>query len=182
MFINRWQRAVFGRMCTMSWEEARAAPVLQRAPADTMRGEDASAPDISVISNQIWIIKVISLYDRLVLPFERHQRGEEDRPLPSSKPRKPYKRNLDGKVNKAEGKRKRTQLESEVTYIPIKNINKKERNRKREKFVQSSSSSYSMWKWPLYYFLVTRSKDARGCLPKWSRNTCSFHHMGCHLR
>uniref|UniRef100_A0A668AKY9 AT-rich interactive domain 5A n=1 Tax=Myripristis murdjan TaxID=586833 RepID=A0A668AKY9_9TELE len=52
-------------------------------------------------------------YERLVLPFERHQRGEEDRPLPSSKPRKPYKRNLDGKVNKAEGKRKRTPLESE---------------------------------------------------------------------
>lgn len=58
--------------------------------------------------------------DRLVLPFERHIKGEEDKPLPPSKPRKPYKRNLDGKVNKAEGKRKRTQsdreIDSEVTY------------------------------------------------------------------
>lgn len=55
-----------------------------------------------------------------MLPFERHIKGEEDKPLPPSKPRKPYKRNLDGKVNKAEGKRKRTQLDremdSEVAY------------------------------------------------------------------
>uniref|UniRef100_A0A3B4VE20 AT-rich interactive domain 5A n=1 Tax=Seriola dumerili TaxID=41447 RepID=A0A3B4VE20_SERDU len=34
-------------------------------------------------------------YERLVLPFERHIKGEEDKPLPLSKPRKPYKRNLD---------------------------------------------------------------------------------------
>ncbi|XP_053181541.1 AT-rich interactive domain-containing protein 5A [Scomber japonicus] len=53
-------------------------------------------------------------YERLVLPFERHIKGEEDKPLPPSKPRKPYKRNLDGKVNKAEGKRKRTQSDQEI--------------------------------------------------------------------
>uniref|UniRef100_A0A665VUN0 AT rich interactive domain 5A (MRF1-like) n=1 Tax=Echeneis naucrates TaxID=173247 RepID=A0A665VUN0_ECHNA len=57
-------------------------------------------------------------YERLVLPFERHIKGEEDKPLPPSKPRKPYKRNLDGKVNKAEMKRKRHQsardMESEI--------------------------------------------------------------------
>ncbi|XP_062273768.1 AT-rich interactive domain-containing protein 5A [Scomber scombrus] len=53
-------------------------------------------------------------YERLVLPFERHIKGEEDKPLPPSKPRKPYKRNLDGKVNKAEGKRKRTQSDREI--------------------------------------------------------------------
>uniref|UniRef100_A0A3B5KNI0 AT-rich interactive domain 5A n=1 Tax=Takifugu rubripes TaxID=31033 RepID=A0A3B5KNI0_TAKRU len=34
-------------------------------------------------------------YEKLVLPFERHMKGEDDRPLPTSKPRKPYKRNLD---------------------------------------------------------------------------------------
>ena len=51
---------------------------------------------------------------RLVLPFERHIKGEEDRPLPPSKPRKPYKRNLDGKVPKAERKRKRTQSDREM--------------------------------------------------------------------
>uniref|UniRef100_A0A3Q4HUV9 AT-rich interactive domain 5A n=1 Tax=Neolamprologus brichardi TaxID=32507 RepID=A0A3Q4HUV9_NEOBR len=39
-------------------------------------------------------------YERLVLPFERHIKGEEDKPLPPSKPRKPYKRNLDGKMTK----------------------------------------------------------------------------------
>lgn len=52
-----------------------------------------------------------------MLPFERHIRGEDDKPLPPSKPRKPYKRNLDGKVTKADGKRKRTDrdLDSEVT-------------------------------------------------------------------
>uniref|UniRef100_A0A668RU96 ARID domain-containing protein n=1 Tax=Oreochromis aureus TaxID=47969 RepID=A0A668RU96_OREAU len=58
-------------------------------------------------------------YERLVLPFERHIKGEEDKPLPPSKPRKPYKRNLDGKMTKAEGKRKRTHsdrdIDSEVT-------------------------------------------------------------------
>uniref|UniRef100_A0A7N8YEM1 AT-rich interactive domain 5A n=1 Tax=Mastacembelus armatus TaxID=205130 RepID=A0A7N8YEM1_9TELE len=53
-------------------------------------------------------------YERLVLPFERHIKGEEDKPLPPSKPRKPYKRNLDGKVNKTEGKRKRTQSERDM--------------------------------------------------------------------
>ncbi|XP_040899212.1 AT-rich interactive domain-containing protein 5A [Toxotes jaculatrix] len=53
-------------------------------------------------------------YERLVLPFERHIKGEEDKPLPPSKPRKPYKRNLDGKVNKAELKRKRTQSDREM--------------------------------------------------------------------
>ncbi|XP_026198759.1 AT-rich interactive domain-containing protein 5A [Anabas testudineus] len=53
-------------------------------------------------------------YERLVLPYERHIKGEEDKPLPPSKPRKPYKRNLDGKVNKAEVKRKRTPSEREL--------------------------------------------------------------------
>ncbi|KAK5871528.1 hypothetical protein PBY51_004407 [Eleginops maclovinus] len=53
-------------------------------------------------------------YEKLVLPFERHLKGEEDKPLPPSKPRKPYKRNSDGKVTKAEKKRKRTQSEREM--------------------------------------------------------------------
>lgn len=53
-------------------------------------------------------------YEKLVLPFERHIKGEEDKPLPPSKPRKPYKRNLDGKVHKAERKRKRTQSDREL--------------------------------------------------------------------
>uniref|UniRef100_A0A3Q0SM84 AT-rich interactive domain 5A n=1 Tax=Amphilophus citrinellus TaxID=61819 RepID=A0A3Q0SM84_AMPCI len=39
-------------------------------------------------------------YERLVLPFERNIKGEEDKPLPPSKPRKPYKRNLDAKMTK----------------------------------------------------------------------------------
>lgn len=51
---------------------------------------------------------------RLVLPFERHLKGEDDKPLPLSKPRKPYKRNLESKVKKADGKRKRTQSEREM--------------------------------------------------------------------
>ncbi|XP_042344918.1 AT-rich interactive domain-containing protein 5A [Plectropomus leopardus] len=53
-------------------------------------------------------------YEKLVLPFERHLKGEEDRPLPPSKPRKPYKRNFEGKIPKAERKRKRTQSEREM--------------------------------------------------------------------
>ncbi|XP_041856545.1 AT-rich interactive domain-containing protein 5A [Melanotaenia boesemani] len=53
-------------------------------------------------------------YERLVLPFERHIKGEEDKPLPPSKPRKPYKRNLESKVNKIEEKRKRTHSEREM--------------------------------------------------------------------
>ncbi|KAM9743515.1 AT-rich interactive domain-containing protein 5A [Menidia menidia] len=53
-------------------------------------------------------------YEKLVLPFERHVKGEEDKPLPPSKPRKPYKRNLEGKVTKHEGKRKRTLSEGGV--------------------------------------------------------------------
>ncbi|XP_062241064.1 AT-rich interactive domain-containing protein 5A isoform X2 [Platichthys flesus] len=53
-------------------------------------------------------------YERLVLPFERHVKGEEDKPLPPSKPRKPYKRNLDGKIKKVELKRKRSQSDREM--------------------------------------------------------------------
>ncbi|KAM9393816.1 AT-rich interactive domain-containing protein 5A [Pholidichthys leucotaenia] len=53
-------------------------------------------------------------YERLVLRFERHIKGEEDKPLPLSKPRKPYRRNSDGKPNKAEGKRKRTHSDREM--------------------------------------------------------------------
>ncbi|XP_061841770.1 AT-rich interactive domain-containing protein 5A [Nerophis lumbriciformis] len=46
-------------------------------------------------------------YERLVLPFERHLKGEDDKPLLLSKPRKPYKRNSEGKMNKVEWKGKR---------------------------------------------------------------------------
>ncbi|KAM9858183.1 AT-rich interactive domain-containing protein 5A [Aulostomus maculatus] len=52
-------------------------------------------------------------YERLVLPFERHLKGEEDKPLPASKPRKPYKRNPGGKI-KAEGAEKRFQSDKEM--------------------------------------------------------------------
>ncbi|XP_040052415.2 AT-rich interactive domain-containing protein 5A isoform X1 [Gasterosteus aculeatus] len=57
---------------------------------------------------------------RLVLPFERQIKGEEDRPLPPSKPRKLYKRILEHKrilerkVTKAEKKRKGTQSDREM--------------------------------------------------------------------
>ncbi|XP_077417788.1 AT-rich interactive domain-containing protein 5A isoform X2 [Vanacampus margaritifer] len=44
-------------------------------------------------------------YERLVLPYERHLKGEDDMPLPLNKPRKPYKRNSGGKI-KAEWKGK----------------------------------------------------------------------------
>lgn len=54
------------------------------------------------------------LFTRLVLPFERHIKGEDDKPLPPSKPRKPYKRNQEGKMNKADGKRKRSSSEREM--------------------------------------------------------------------
>ncbi|XP_061624518.1 AT-rich interactive domain-containing protein 5A isoform X2 [Phyllopteryx taeniolatus] len=53
-------------------------------------------------------------YERLVLPYERHRRGEDDKPLPLSKPRKPYKRNSGGKTNKAEWKGKRNMSEREI--------------------------------------------------------------------
>lgn len=53
-------------------------------------------------------------YERLVLPFERQLRGEEDKPPPPSKPRKQYKRSPDGKGSKSEGKRKRPHLEKET--------------------------------------------------------------------
>ncbi|CAB1319727.1 unnamed protein product [Coregonus sp. 'balchen'] len=51
-------------------------------------------------------------YERLVLPFERQLRGEEDKPLPPSKPRKQYKRSPEGSMS--EGKRKRPHLEKET--------------------------------------------------------------------
>lgn len=41
-------------------------------------------------------------------------KGEEDKPLPPSKPRKPYKRSLEVKVNKPGGKQKSTHSETEL--------------------------------------------------------------------
>ncbi|XP_061673588.1 AT-rich interactive domain-containing protein 5A isoform X2 [Syngnathoides biaculeatus] len=52
-------------------------------------------------------------YERLVLPYERHLKGEDDKPLPLGKPRKPYKRNVGGKTNKSEWKGKRSMSERE---------------------------------------------------------------------
>ncbi|XP_037113949.1 AT-rich interactive domain-containing protein 5A isoform X1 [Syngnathus acus] len=51
-------------------------------------------------------------YERLVLPYERHLKGEDDKPLPLSKPRKPYKRNSGGKI-KAEWKGERSKADRE---------------------------------------------------------------------
>lgn len=62
---------------------------------------------------------------RLVLPFERQMKGEEDKPLPPSKPRKPYKRNLDGKVHKTEKKRKRMDREMDSEVNIYSNVKKK---------------------------------------------------------
>lgn len=64
---------------------------------------------------------------RLVLPFERQMKGEEDKPLPPSKPRKPYKRNLDGKVHKTEKKRKRMDREMDSEVNIYSNVKKKEK-------------------------------------------------------
>ncbi|MBN3310138.1 ARI5A protein, partial [Amia calva] len=52
-------------------------------------------------------------YERLVLPFERHLRGEEDKPLPPAKPRKQYKTGKDCKGKKAECKRKKNEMDKE---------------------------------------------------------------------
>ena len=60
--------------------------------------------------------------DRLVLPFERERRGEEDKPLPQSKPRKQYKRGLEGKGCKSDGKRKSTQLEKDTDSPAVSQV------------------------------------------------------------
>ncbi|KAL6114454.1 arid5a [Pungitius sinensis] len=61
-------------------------------------------------------------YEKLVLPFERQIKGEEDRPLPPSKPRKLYKRILEGKekARSSEKKRKRTQSVDSETEVLAK--------------------------------------------------------------
>lgn len=101
----------------MSWEEVQAAPALLHALANTMKSEDLLY--FRLLHRRIHSLKKNKTKPkmcdfRLVLPFERHLKGEDDRPLPASKPRKPYKRNLDSKVQKAEKKRKRTQLDREL--------------------------------------------------------------------
>ncbi|XP_077600896.1 uncharacterized protein LOC144215686 isoform X3 [Stigmatopora nigra] len=52
-------------------------------------------------------------YERLVLPYERHLKGEDDQPLPLNKPRKPYKHPSEEKTNKAEWKGKRSKSEKD---------------------------------------------------------------------
>lgn len=100
-----------------NWEEVLAAPAQLLALADTMRGNDercASAANCSFGHRRITNETRFACINRLVLPFERHMKGEEDKPLPLRKPRKPYKRNLDGKINKAEGKGRRTQFHRQI--------------------------------------------------------------------
>lgn len=85
-------------------------------------------------------------------------KGEDDKPLPLSKPRKPYKRNLESKVKKAEGKRKMTQsereLDSEVTnYIADENLVKKKRW-----FCHSSDETFPL--------AATHPNTSRYCSPR----------------
>lgn len=54
----------------------------------------------------VTVVSVLS-HNRLVLPYERHRRGEEDKPLPPSKPRKQYKRSEEGKGKNESKKRRR---------------------------------------------------------------------------
>lgn len=93
-----------------------------------------------------------------MLPFERHIKGEEDKPLPPSKPRKPYKRNLDGKVQKTEKKRKRSnsdrEMDSEVTSIK-KNVTEKKIG------IGTECVLYTF-----HYFLDDSPEKSRGYLPK----------------
>lgn len=101
---------------------------------------------------------------RLVLPFERHLKGEEDKPLPPSKPRKPYKRSLNSKLNKPEKKRKRSQLESE-TDSEVRFCN--------------TSQKKTRFKWVIHvefipcYFIDTSPAKSRSCLSEWSSNASS---------
>ncbi|KAM9810979.1 AT-rich interactive domain-containing protein 5A [Neosynchiropus ocellatus] len=57
-------------------------------------------------------------YERLVLPFERHLTGQEDKPLPPSKPRKPYKRSMEGRPSKAEAKMTLSDKEIDSERLP----------------------------------------------------------------
>lgn len=102
----------------MSWVEVQGAPVLRLAPVDTMKSKGSTlCPETPGEFPRQPLLQLC--FTRLVLPFERHMKGEEDKPLPPSKPRKPYKRNLDGKVHKAEKKRKPShsdrEMDAEVT-------------------------------------------------------------------
>lgn len=65
------------------------------------------------------VVSLLSL-GRLVLPYERHRRGEEDKPLPPSKPRKQYKRNEEGKGKTESKKRRRT--DGDDPEVKIKSI------------------------------------------------------------
>ncbi|XP_016159036.1 PREDICTED: AT-rich interactive domain-containing protein 5A [Ficedula albicollis] len=49
-------------------------------------------------------------YERLVLPYVRHLKGEEDKPLPPSKPRRQYKVSKDDKSKRARKEKGREQL------------------------------------------------------------------------
>ncbi|XP_014747577.1 PREDICTED: AT-rich interactive domain-containing protein 5A [Sturnus vulgaris] len=49
-------------------------------------------------------------YERLVLPYVRHLKGEEDKPLPPSKPRRQYKVSKDDKSKRARKEKSREQL------------------------------------------------------------------------
>ncbi|KAK5616117.1 hypothetical protein CRENBAI_017125 [Crenichthys baileyi] len=76
-------------------------------------------PHLGFKQIDLWMIykavEKLGGYESIGRAFQRaHKKGEDDKPLPPSKPRKPYKRNQESKVNKADGKRKRSHSEREM--------------------------------------------------------------------
>lgn len=61
------------------------------------------------------------------MPFERQLKGEEDKPLPPSKPRKQYKRSPENRGSKPESKKKR-KMEREECEVSRKKMHLNQRN------------------------------------------------------
>ncbi|XP_050181943.1 AT-rich interactive domain-containing protein 5A isoform X1 [Myiozetetes cayanensis] len=58
-------------------------------------------------------------YERLVLPYVRHLKGEEDKPLPPSKPRKQYKGSKDDKSKRARKEKGREQMPLDKVKLEV---------------------------------------------------------------
>ncbi|CAL8347106.1 unnamed protein product [Lota lota] len=113
-------------------------------------------------------------YEKLVLPFDRHLRGETDKPLPPGKPRKQYRRNME-KAGKERGKRKTVRMEKE-----LREVNEEMMARRKAVATEQSETGTQAYAtpWPISRSLLSCSQtnrepaDIRTVVYEGSRSLC----------
>ncbi|XP_028852243.1 AT-rich interactive domain-containing protein 5A isoform X2 [Denticeps clupeoides] len=110
--INLWK--IFKAVENLGGYDSVTARRLWKNVYDDLGGSPGSTSAATCTRRHYERVGNLTIY-RLVLAFERQLRGEEDKPLPPSKPRKPYKKSPDRKNIKPESKKRRKREEEGPT-------------------------------------------------------------------